>query len=1551
MKTQLHNFFRSAMALLLLVSGLASAQFPIYDGMNYTAATNLGGQGGWVNVNTGDEVTIAAGSISYPGIATIGNRATFGGDGTDPQRTFTSVNSGTVYYSFLINVTSLGSLDTGGGYSIGLGQNSTNFVATVWLRSDGAGFDIGISHRTGTPGVWTGGTMPVNTPVFVVVAYTFNAGTTNDIARIWINPAVGGSEPAATLTTATGTADVSSIDRIFLRQDSSSETPSAVDFDEIRVGSTWAQVNPAPAGVIVATPSSLEDFGGVNVASTSDSQSIEVSGSGLGANDLVVTAPSNNFQLSLNEADWFSNIHLTPTAGVVDATEIFVRFAPQTAGVKSGNITVASALATTQNIAVQGEGIALASTDSDIIANAGFSYSSNIDYTLYQGADVTESNSLEAAMFTIRDGGAAADADGLGTELTSVTIGISNPDNLNRVALYDGATEIGEAAAAASIVFPVSLTAADDSTKDFSIRVTYKTSVTDNQQTVYSIAAASANVASSTFATANAGGATSLSSGNINRTEVTASQLTFFTDASSVAVDLAMTPAVVIRAVDSNGNRDLDFSGDISISSTGTLTGDPVVVSTSSGSATFSSLVHTAGGVNLQLTATTAGLTQAQSALFNVTAPIYYNDIAGSSTANPYTTGQIVAPGINVSGIVAGSGITLQSTTGRYNANNWNTETIDLDAYFGFTISPQAGNMIDFRSLFFTGQRSSTGPTAFALRSSVDNYTSNIGSISLSGTSATPFTIDLSAYQDITSDITFRIYAWSTSNSAGSFSINDFQFYGSVEVNSSPSLTGTAIGTQFGYSEGNGPSAALETEVTAVNLDPTTGDITVTAPAGFEVSADGITYDESILLPYTGGELSSVPVSVRLQEGLSANTYNGNIVLSGGGASDFSISVSGLVTLPLQLPYSNTLTSTAEYNQAQADGFVFVTAPLNSSYVNIVNGGYIESPAINFTQYGEITVGFQAATFGGNNGQTLVLEISTDGGMNYTNLDTFQPNNGSTYVSYLTEVDLSSYQSANGKLRVRMTAGTSQTRFRNLAILSITTWDGEAWSAGEPTLTTSAIFAGDYTGTDDLEAYGVTVTSGEVTFEAGSSLTIQNNLAVTGGTVTFRNNANLLQINPVSNQGAIFVEREALIKRLDYVYWSSPVSNQLLGDFSPETLTGRFYRLDEPTNAFAAIDETTTYFVSGRGYMIRAPNTFTTTPEIFTGVFNGVPRNGNFNVSVTHSVAPGAGYNLMGNPYPSPISAQAFLTANPTVGTVYFWTHMNNIGGGVNYASFNGTGAASASGSEEPNGMIQTGQGFLVQVPVETTSIVYNNSMRRNDEAGQFFRNADAPERHRLWMRLASESNQLNQVLVGYVEGATNGMDTGYDGKLVGNGASALYSLQVEEQLAIQGRALPFDLTDTVALGFRAGEAGNYSISLDKVDGLFADGQDIFLKDYLTGTTHDMSEGAYSFASAAGTFNSRFAVVYQNATLGTDIPQQENNKLVVFEQNGQLQLFAGNLQMSSVQVYDVRGSLIWSQNADNASQMTLNGLQAGKQMLIIKVTTSDNKTIIKKAAY
>jgi hypothetical protein len=196
------------------------------------------------------------------------------------------------------------------------------------------------------------------------------------------------------------------------------------------------------------------------------------------------------------------------------------------------------------------------------------------------------------------------------------------------------------------------------------------------------------------------------------------------------------------------------------------------------------------------------------------------------------------------------------------------------------------------------------------------------------------------------------------------------------------------------------------------------------------------------------------------------------------------------------------------------------------------------------------------------------------------------------------------------------------------------------------------------------------------------------------------------------------------------------------------------------------------------------------------------------------------------------------------------------------------------------------------------------------------------------------------------MENATSGVDNMVDGLFLNDSQNALTSLINGAEYAIQGRALPFESTDVVPLGFKSELPGDFSIAIDHVDGFFATEHDIFLKDNVAGTVHDLRTGAYTFTTAGGVDNTRFELVFENL-LSVQPNQFTDNQVVAYTQNQQLSINSGSVKMDHVEVYDVRGRLMANANDINASEMKLN-VGATHQVLIVKITSNDRQTVTKK---
>lgn len=531
-----------------------------------------------------------------------------------------------------------------------------------------------------------------------------------------------------------------------------------------------------------------------------------------------------------------------------------------------------------------------------------------------------------------------------------------------------------------------------------------------------------------------------------------------------------------------------------------------------------------------------------------------------------------------------------------------------------------------------------------------------------------------------------------------------------------------------------------------------------------------------------------------------------------------------------------------------------------------------------------------------------------------------------------------------------------------------TTWNGLGWTNGAPTSSSAVVFNGNYSSSGNLNACSVTVNSGNVVFNPNHTLTIENGLTVSGGTLTFENNASLVQVNNTVNVGFITFKRNTTpVRRFDYTYWSSPVQNQILANLSPLTLSDKYFWFNTTIyNWNAVIAPALTPMDIGRGYIIRAPQTYDpVTPAIYSGAFDGIPNNGDYSVAIVKNGV--NDLNCIGNPYPSAVNADDFILGNPAAfgaipgTTLYFWTHNTPITANnytfSDYAVYNfsggiGTGtAAPGANTNIPNGMIAAGQSFMIRGVIEgTTTATFTNSMRVVGNNDQFFRMADGEsiERNRFWLELKNSNGLYKQILIGYIENASDQLDNGYDGEaLNAENANSFYSILESKKLAIQGRSLNFSVNDQIAIGFKTTTAGTFEINLSNFDGFFQN-QDIFIEDTFLQITHNLSESSYQFSSEVGTFESRFVIKFRSEALGISESNLNSNAVVILKDSDQnITINSGVKKMKSIQVFDLLGRLLWSMDNVNLNEISIENIPSNS-VLLVSIILAENQVYSKK---
>ncbi|NWL00893.1 calcium-binding protein [Flavobacterium collinsii] len=530
-----------------------------------------------------------------------------------------------------------------------------------------------------------------------------------------------------------------------------------------------------------------------------------------------------------------------------------------------------------------------------------------------------------------------------------------------------------------------------------------------------------------------------------------------------------------------------------------------------------------------------------------------------------------------------------------------------------------------------------------------------------------------------------------------------------------------------------------------------------------------------------------------------------------------------------------------------------------------------------------------------------------------------------------------------------------------------TTWNGISWSNGFPSAGKEVYFKENYPNLTAANICSCTIDEGKkVVLLKNNTLGIE--FAYTGlGTLVLENAASLYQTDDdIINTGIIHLKRKTTpVVRYDFTFWSSPVKNQKLFDFSPETLFDKFYWFD-PLLGWMISYSGGMIMIPGHGYNIRAPQTYSITERaIFEGTFKGIPNNGKVEVNFENANR----YYLIGNPYPSAISADAFLKHNlgKTKGAIYFWTHneppFNLKYSNDSYAAYNllggvGTRAALNSGvsTQTPDGNIASGQGFFIKS--NTVSILeFNNSMRISGSNSTFLKPAEKmemttqEEKYRFWLNLKDENNGFRQILLGYADEASNDLDLIYDAEfLSSNEGLDFYSIIENKKLVIQGRAKPLLKSDSIRLGYKANENGTFYLEIDHQD-IFFDSVAVFLFDKTLDKVHNISNVPYKFISEAGTFNDRFSIIYTDKTLGTERNEKELDSALISVKNQIITIESLNQNLEKVEIYDIAGNRLYKKDKIDTKKIIITNLNFSHQVLLVKVIHENGEMTSKKVIF
>ena len=206
---------------------------PFYEPFPYASGYAIGSSQKWEYISSGDDITATSPGLTYSGLSTSGNSATFVGSGNDVMVPFTDQTSGVIYVSFLMNVsTSTITTFPALTYFASFTKSTPSYQARLFLNSTSATqYQIGLDANASTTTNFDTTLRNVGDVVLVIMGYDFSTNT----LKAWINPSNLSTFSTTTPTlTSVATTAIADIGGFVFRQDTALTTPTMI-VDEVRI--------------------------------------------------------------------------------------------------------------------------------------------------------------------------------------------------------------------------------------------------------------------------------------------------------------------------------------------------------------------------------------------------------------------------------------------------------------------------------------------------------------------------------------------------------------------------------------------------------------------------------------------------------------------------------------------------------------------------------------------------------------------------------------------------------------------------------------------------------------------------------------------------------------------------------------------------------------------------------------------------------------------------------------------------------------------------------------------------------------------------------------------------------------------------------------------------------------------------------------------------------------------------------------------------------------------------------------------------------------------
>ena len=167
--------------------------------------------------------------------------------------------------------------------------------------------------------------------------------------------------------------------------------------------------------------------------------------------------------------------------------------------------------------------------------------------------------------------------------------------------------------------------------------------------------------------------------------------------------------------------------------------------------------------------------------------------------------------------------------------------------------------------------------------------------------------------------------------------------------------------------------------------------------------------------------------------------------------------------------------------------------------------------------------------------------------------------------------------------------------------------------------------------------------------------------------------------------------------------------------------------------------------------------------------------------------------------------------------------------------------------------------------------------------------------------------------------------------------------------MTIQAFGLPFLNDDQIPLGINIPAAGNYSISIHAVEGLFSN-QEVFVEDLLLNSIRNISNEPYTFYSEANEINDRFILRFNTYSLSVSDYEFDSNDIII-SGTSQIHIESKKEPIKYVTVYDILGRKLLNDTEIYDQNYDIYGIEKSNSVLLIKITLSSNHVVYRKVLF